>query len=144
MHDRKGIVNITDALVFIIILTVVASLMALTGDGTEADIDIEEVHDLLMATEIRLDRIIPGTYGTMPLYKLLAVCYGDEVLYADVLALCEVLLDSLTPAGFKASWSILSGDEVHVIGLTTSNAQITSVKDLADTGQSSTLVLSMF
>ncbi len=142
MHDRKGIVNITDALVFIVILTVVASLMAFTGGGTQEVVDIEEVHDLLLATEIRLDRLIPGTYGTMPLYKLLEVCHGDADVYEALIVLCEGLLESLTPAGFKASWSILSDGESHVVGCTFSNALMTSVKDLPDSGQSSTLEFS--
>ncbi len=134
MYDRRGIANITDALLFIIIITVVASLLIPFGNDAEVHEDIEEVHDLLLATELKIDRFIPGSYGTMSLYKLLILSHSDDEIHGAVKAMCEDLLDSLTPKGYHVSWTVESGEEQHLIGVETDNVHITSVRDISDDG----------
>ena len=142
MHDRDGIANITDALVFIIILTVLASLLVIPADDGGSEVDIEVVHEMLLSTEISLDRLVPGTYGVMPLHRLLTSSQVNATVYNDILDLCELLMISLTPKGFKASWSIVCEDAVHMIGQEIPDPQIKSSKQILD-GQQSRLAFSL-
>lgn len=143
MSDRRGIANITDALVFIILVTVVASMLVLPAGGKVVEMDAESMHDHLLTTELRLDRFIPGTYGTMPLYRLLAASIGDADLHAQLMELCERLLEELTPSGLKAYWTIMWDEGTLSIGRDGHDAQAVSVKDIGINGGSSRLTMSL-
>ncbi len=115
MDDRRGIANMADAAVFLIIMAAVGAMIFVAPVPQPQVPDAESAHGILVSTELRIDRVSPEGYGVLPLHDMLLLSHmrGGEA-WNRSLALTESLLHELTPPGHQASWAIAcAGHEVE-------------------------------
>ncbi len=116
MDDRRGIANMADAAMFLVIMTTVGAMLFVAPLSQHEGPDAEAAHDILVSTEIRIDRLSERGYGSLPLHELLLLAHerGGEAWNRTV-DIAEGLLAELTPDGHLASWSLgCAGDEVAI------------------------------
>ncbi len=128
MRDERAMVNLVDALVFLTVIGVVASMLIHYSVTEAEEPDLERCHSLLLSTEVRMDRFVDGAYGTLYLHEILLTIGNGSESYEMVIS----LLCDMAPSGHTLTW-VLSVDGIElVLGSSKGEVEASSSRSVSD------------